>query len=62
MKGQNLEKRSYQGKGAWDEGPWIGEHLTEKPGQGEDRRSRRPDEGVYLAEGLSASVSTTGAG
>lgn len=27
----------------------FGEHLTEKPGQGEDR-SRHPDEGVYLAE------------
>lgn len=28
----------------------FGEHLTEKPGQGEDRRSRHTDEGVYLAE------------
>lgn len=36
---------------SWDEGHWVGEHLTEKPGQGEDRKSRHPDEGVYLAEG-----------
>lgn len=42
----------------------FGEHLTEKPGQGEGKRSRHTDEGVCLAEEerRGAYVSTGGDG
>lgn len=51
MKGQNLEKGRHQEKGCHGlRVIGFGEHLTEKPGQGEGRRSWHTDEGECLAE------------